>query len=66
MAVHDKYELGAQIGRGHFGIVRLCTERATGRTYAVKVLPRFVQRTNGTPRDDYGRLKKEVCWVGWM
>lgn len=29
-------QIGKQIGRGHFGVVRLCVERATGKPFAVK------------------------------
>ncbi|OAY82645.1 Phosphoenolpyruvate carboxylase kinase 2 [Ananas comosus] len=31
-----EYEIGEEIGRGRFGVVRRCMERATGEAYAVK------------------------------
>lgn len=34
------YSLDRELGRGQFGITRLCTEKATGRKYACKSIPR--------------------------
>ncbi|TVU29163.1 hypothetical protein EJB05_20719, partial [Eragrostis curvula] len=34
------YEIGEEIGRGRFGVVRRCTSRATGEAFAVKSVDR--------------------------
>ncbi|XP_066327956.1 phosphoenolpyruvate carboxylase kinase 2-like [Miscanthus floridulus] len=34
------YEIGAEIGRGRFGVVHRCTSRATGEAFAVKSVDR--------------------------
>ncbi|KAJ1280045.1 hypothetical protein BS78_04G202500 [Paspalum vaginatum] len=34
------YEIGEEIGRGRFGVVRRCTSRATGESFAVKSVDR--------------------------
>ena len=34
----DDYDLGHTLGEGSFGSVRLCTHRASGKKYAVKVI----------------------------
>jgi calcium/calmodulin-dependent protein kinase I len=44
--VRDAYKLGRTLGRGGFAVVRLATDRATGKEWAVKVmlLPRQGQQ----------------------
>jgi hypothetical protein len=36
----EVFTMGREVGRGSFGIVRVATHKATGREYAVKVLPK--------------------------
>ena len=35
-----EYEIGEEIGRGRFGVVRRCASRATGEPFAVKSVDR--------------------------
>lgn len=45
---HDielQYELGRELGRGEFGITYLCTNRATGETFACKSISKNKLRT---------------------
>ena len=41
----EAYDLGKQLGRGHFGVVRVCTEKATGKRYAVKSVAKTPKST---------------------
>ncbi|CAN0899297.1 Calcium-dependent protein kinase 20 [Linum grandiflorum] len=34
--IHQKYELGGELGRGEFGVTHLCTDKETKETYACK------------------------------
>ncbi|CAI5961088.1 unnamed protein product [Closterium sp. NIES-64] len=34
----ELYEVGRELGRGHFGVVRLCEDRATGERFACKTI----------------------------
>lgn len=34
----DRYELGEELGRGHFATVRLCRDKVSGNQYAVKII----------------------------
>lgn len=36
--ISQKYEFGRQIGRGHFGVVRICYDLQNGERYAVKII----------------------------
>ncbi|KAG6690820.1 hypothetical protein I3842_10G031600 [Carya illinoinensis] len=40
-----QYELGRELGRGEFGITKLCTDRATGETFACKSISKNKLRT---------------------
>ncbi|KAF5473295.1 hypothetical protein F2P56_009917 [Juglans regia] len=40
-----QYELGRELGRGEFGITKLCTDRATGETFACKTISKNKLRT---------------------
>ncbi|XP_070535071.1 twitchin-like [Ptychodera flava] len=35
-SVHDRYDIGEELGRGDFGAVYRCIERSTGRNFAAK------------------------------
>ncbi|XP_077990140.1 twitchin-like isoform X3 [Glandiceps talaboti] len=35
-SVHDRYDIGEELGRGDFGVVYRCVERSTGRNFAAK------------------------------
>ncbi|CAI5462356.1 unnamed protein product [Closterium sp. Yama58-4] len=52
----ELYEVGRELGRGHFGVVRLCEDRATGERFACKtILLSGVRR-----RSDLMELRAEV------
>ena len=36
--IEDKYEIKDKIGQGHFGVVKKCIEKSTGKEYAVKIM----------------------------
>ena len=36
----NQYQLGETIGRGSYGVVKLCTDLNTDQTYAVKIIRR--------------------------
>ncbi|CAM4765861.1 unnamed protein product [Rotaria magnacalcarata] len=38
-SIYDDYDILEEIGRGAFGVVHRCIERATGKTYAAKFIP---------------------------
>lgn len=46
----DVYSLSGVLGAGSFGVVRECTERSTGRRYAVKSIPKTPKNGKATPR----------------
>jgi hypothetical protein len=70
-----RYELGAVLGAGSFGVVRAARERATGRRFAVKTIPKRPKSGRCTPRYLL-KLQTEVrgcggggVWVvagGWL
>ncbi|KAL2495392.1 Calcium-dependent protein kinase 21 [Forsythia ovata] len=54
--IRSKYKLGKELGKGQFGVTYLCTEIATGHTYACKsILKRKLVSKND--KDD---MKREV------
>lgn len=59
--VRDLYELGDTLGAGAFSIVKLCTEKATGKHFACKVmaLPKAGEQvgSNESSRED---IMKEI------
>ncbi|KAI7836721.1 hypothetical protein COHA_009419 [Chlorella ohadii] len=46
----ERYSLGAVLGAGSFGVVRECTERRTGRRFAVKSINKVPKNARATPR----------------
>jgi serine/threonine protein kinase len=42
----EKYELGEQLGKGGFGIVRVVTHRQSGKQYAAKSIKKLLQVPN--------------------
>lgn len=48
--LRDRYSLGEVLGAGSFGVVRSCTERSTGKKYAVKSIPKMPKNHKCTPR----------------
>lgn len=43
--IHEKYELGRELGRGEFGITYLCTDVEAGEKYACKSISKKKLRT---------------------
>eukprot|EP00475_Leptophrys_vorax_P041500 TRINITY_DN78253_c0_g1_i1.p1 TRINITY_DN78253_c0_g1~~TRINITY_DN78253_c0_g1_i1.p1 ORF type:complete len:441 (+),score=-16.07 TRINITY_DN78253_c0_g1_i1:174-1496(+) len=50
-ALCGKYELGEEIGRGQYGVILRCTERATGRQFACKVVTGRPNAIDGAMRE---------------
>lgn len=48
--LRERYSMGPVIGAGSFGVVRECTEVATGRRYACKTIPKTPKKGRCTPR----------------
>ena len=48
--LRDRYNVGDVLGAGSFGVVRNCTERSSGRRYAVKSIPKMPKNHKCTPR----------------
>lgn len=48
--IRDKYTLEEVLGAGSFGVVRRCTEKVTGKMYAVKSIPKMPKNHKCTPR----------------
>ena len=42
----QKYELGEELGRGGFGVVRVVTQRSNGKRYAAKSIKKLLQVPN--------------------
>lgn len=63
--VRDKYSLGDVLGAGSFGVVRMCTERSTGKKYAVKSIPKIPKNHKCTPRYLL-KLQTEVDAMGQL
>jgi calcium-dependent protein kinase len=53
--IAERYELGAELGRGEFGITFLCTDRASGEALACKSISKKKLRTPSTSRTCVGR-----------
>lgn len=43
--IHDKYDLGRELGRGEFGVTYLCTDLEAGEKYACKSISKKKLRT---------------------
>ena len=54
--VEDVYELGPELGRGSFGVVRRVKNRVTGREYAMKTL----QLVHDLGAEAYSNLRNEI------
>lgn len=48
--LRDRYSVGDVLGAGSFGVVRSCTERSSGKKYAVKSIPKIPKNHKCTPR----------------
>jgi calcium-dependent protein kinase len=48
--LRDRYSVGDVLGAGSFGVVRMCTERSSGKKYAVKSIPKMPKNHKCTPR----------------
>lgn len=60
-----RYALGPVLGAGSFGVVRAATEKATGRRYAVKSIPKAPKTGRSTPRYLL-KLQTEVDAMGQL
>ncbi|KAG6528951.1 hypothetical protein ZIOFF_011143 [Zingiber officinale] len=54
--VRSLYSLGKELGRGQFGVTYVCTDRATGATYACK----SISKRKLSRRSDRDDVKREV------
>ena len=54
--IHDFFDIGRELGRGKYGIVRLCEDRITGELYACKSL----KKSRCVTRKDQDGLRNEV------
>ncbi|KAJ4772397.1 Calcium-dependent protein kinase [Rhynchospora pubera] len=52
----SRYSLGQELGRGEFGVTRLCTDNQTGEIYACKAISKRRLRTEA----DYAEVRREV------
>ncbi|KAH7299180.1 hypothetical protein KP509_25G076400 [Ceratopteris richardii] len=50
------YTLGQEIGRGHFGLIRICTHRITGEAFACKSISKRTLRC----KEDVEDVRREV------
>ena len=64
-SMKEKYSLGKVLGAGSFGVVRRCTECATGKKYAVKSIPKMPKNHKCTPRYLL-KLQTEVDSMGQL
>jgi serine/threonine protein kinase len=64
-SLRKAYSLGGVLGAGSFGVVREATERATGRLYAVKSIPKSPKNGKPTPRYLL-KLQTEVDAMGQL
>lgn len=55
---HKQYQLGQQLGKGHFASVFMCIDRTTGTRYAVK---KFEKRTGPGERSRVEGLQQEIA-----
>jgi len=53
MITKDKFEFGQVLGRGGFGEVRLCVDKASGYQYACKMLSKQKIKDAGQVRNIY-------------
>jgi len=49
----SKYELGKELGKGNFAVVKLCTEKGTGTRFAVKIMTL-------EDENEYEHIKEEI------
>lgn len=63
--LRELYSLGPVLGAGSFGVVRECTERSTGRKFAVKSIPKQPKNAKATPRYLL-KLQTEVDAMGQL
>ncbi len=63
--IRDKYTLEEVLGAGSFGVVRRCTEKVTGKMYAVKSIPKMPKNHKCTPRYLL-KLQTEVSAMGQL
>lgn len=54
--VTQRYALGKELGKGQFGITYLCTEKATGRSFACK----SILKRKLASRDDREDVRREI------
>ena len=47
---YHRYDIKGVLGAGSFGVVREAVDRASGRRYACKTIPKIPKRGKATPR----------------
>ncbi|CAI5537323.1 unnamed protein product [Closterium sp. Naga37s-1] len=57
--VEQFYRLGEEVGRGHFGVVRVCWDAETGEQFACK----SVLLSNVKRQEDVNELRAEICML---
>ncbi|CAI5967276.1 unnamed protein product [Closterium sp. NIES-65] len=58
-SVEQFYRLGEEVGRGHFGVVRVCWDAETGEQFACK----SVLLSNVKRQEDVNELRAEICML---
>eukprot|EP00897_Mesotaenium_endlicherianum_P000129 jgi/Mesen1/10116/ME000075S09622 len=54
--IRDRFKFGKELGRGHFGIVKVCEDLETGKKYACK----SILKANLKKREELDELRAEI------
>lgn len=57
-SVDERYEVGKELGRGCFGVVRICTDKKTGKQWALKCIQKSSLKSHIIVKDEVLQLKK--------
>ncbi|MCO5601866.1 hypothetical protein L7F22_055991 [Adiantum nelumboides] len=60
--IKESYTLGQELGRGQFGITRVCTHKATGQLLACKSIP----KRKLTNKEDVEDVRREVRVLNYL
>ena len=63
----SNYSLGRRLGRGHYGDVNLCSDKATGDIFAVKIM-KVARRQQSELAENEIDILKDICHdnVVWL